>query len=459
MLMARRRGNPPAGSTDVIVIGAGHCGLAMSHYLGARGIDHVVLERGVIANSWVRERWDSLRLLTPNWQSSLPGYLYAGPDRDGYMSMPEIVRFIEGYARYSRAPVVTDTEVLSMQAGGRGYRLQTSQGEWQARAVVIASGAFNQPLVPAVSEVFPATIEQLTPHTYRNPDRLAEGGVLVVGGSATGLQLADEIQASGRPVTLALGEHVRMPRVYRGKDIQHWMHVTGLLDEPYTAVDDIERARRLPSPQLIGSTVRRTLDLNALRQAGVRLSGRLAGVRDGKAQFSGALRNVLALADLKMNRLLDRIDAWIDARGSDADATAAERFAPTAAGDSPCLDLDLKSGEIRTVIWATGFRPDYSWLRVPVLDRKGRIRHGGGIVDAPGLVVMGLPFLRRRKSSFIHGAADDARDLSRHIAHHLDTTAAQDRSSSRVAAAHVAVEGRGAQALAPHGDRTPGYVM
>jgi len=422
----RRRGNLRAGSADVVVIGAGHSGLAMSHSLAARGIDHVVLERGVVANSWVNERWDSLRLLTPNWQSSLPGYRYSGADPDGYMSMPDVIDFIQGYARHTAAPVITNTEVISLQSDVAGYRMVTNQGQLRARAVVVASGAFNQPSVPAISKFIPAEIAQLTPREYRNPTQLDPGGVLVVGGSATGLQLADEIHASGRPVTLAVGEHVRMPRVYRGKDIQHWMHVVGLSDEHYRAIDDIERARRVPSPQLIGSNSGRMLDLNALQQAGVRLSGKLAAVRDGKLQFSGGLRNVCALADLKMNRLLERIDAWVSAHDAVAKATPAERFAPTAVDASPCLELDPKSAGITTVIWATGFRPDYSWLQLPVLDHKGRIRHDGGIVD-PGLVVMGLPYLRRRKSSFIHGAEDDARDLSLHLAGHLDAAALRDQ--------------------------------
>jgi len=254
--------------------------------------------------------------------------------------------------------------------------------------------------------------------------------VLVVGGSATGLQLAEEIHASGRPVTLAVGEHVRLPRVYRGRDIQHWMHVAGVLDERYDRVDDIRRARGVPSPQLIGSDDRRTLDLNTLSDQGVRLAGRLAGVRDGRLQFSGSLRNVCKLADLKMDRLLDNIDEWIDANGVSDRACPAQRFAPTRVSEAPLLSLDLAGGEIRSVLWATGFKPDYSWLDVPVLDRRGQIRHDGGVTESPGLVVMGLPYLRRRKSSFIHGAEDDARDLSSYLAQYLDLTC---RSSIRLA--------------------------
>jgi putative flavoprotein involved in K+ transport len=249
--------------------------------------------------------------------------------------------------------------------------------------------------------------------------------VLVVGASATGVQLADEIHRSGRPVTLSVGEHVRMPRVYRGRDIQWWLQAAGILDQRYDEVDDIARARDVPSPQLVGASPPATLDLNALSARGVRLVGRLAGVRQRTALLSGSLRNVCALADLKMTRLLDALDDWAQRAGSGVHQ-APERFEPTRLPASPRLALELGS-EIRTIVWATGFRPDYSWLHVPVLDRKGRIRHQGGIADAPGLYVMGLGFMRRRKSSFIHGAEDDARDLSAHLAHFLEGCASGSR--------------------------------
>jgi putative flavoprotein involved in K+ transport len=409
-----------AGTVDVIVIGAGHCGLAISHYLTAASVDHAILERGEIANSWRRERWDSLRLLTPNWQSRLPGYRYAGDRPDTYMDMGEVIEFISGYAAHSNAPVYTDTEVTSVQPSGDGYRVVTNRGEWRTRALVIASGACNLPAVPALAAHLPASIQQVTPRGYRNPEQLEDGGVLVVGASATGLQLAEEIQLSGRQVTLAVGEHVRLPRSYRGLDIQWWMDVIGLLDEGLDAVDDVARVRALASPQLIGSPERRTLDLNALSSIGVRLVGRLAGIRDQRAQFSGSLRNLCSLADLKMTRLLDSIDDWIDAHGIGSAIEAAERPDPTRIDDRPALGLDLGSGAIRSVVWATGYRPDYSWLDLPVVDRKGRLRHDGGIVDAPGVYALGLPFMRRRKSTFIHGADDDAREISENLRAYLD---------------------------------------
>jgi len=412
-----------AGTVDVLIIGAGHSGLAMSHCLSLRSIDHVILERGEVANSWLTERWDSLRLLTPNWQSRLPGYCYRGADMDGYMNMREVIGFIQDYAKFNRAPVITGTTVTSVRAHDGAYRVESNRGLWRARAVVIASGAYNIPTVPVVSRGLSADITQLTPYGYRGAGQLPEGGVLVVGASATGLQLAAEIHASGRPVTLAVGEHVRMPRVYRGRDIQYWMHVAGVLDERYDRVDDIRRARGVPSPQLTGSDERRTLDLNTLSDSGVRLVGRLAGARDGRLQFSGSLRNVCKLADLKMDRLLNTIDEWIAAKGAAEHAYPALRFAPTRVSEAPCLGLDLAGGEIRTVLWATGFRPDYSWLDVPVLNRHGQIKHDGGVTESPGMVVMGLPYLRRRKSSFIHGAEDDAHDLNRYLMRYLDRTA------------------------------------
>jgi putative flavoprotein involved in K+ transport len=259
----------------------------------------------------------------------------------------------------------------------------------------------------------------VTPADYRNPQQLPDGGVLMVGASATGVQLADEIHRSGRPVTLSVGEHVRLPRTYRGRDVLWWMDASGIWNQRYDEMDDIVRVRGLPSPQLVGTPERSTLDLNALSAIGVELVGRLSAIRDGRALFSGGLRNQFALADLKMNRLLDTFDEWASTNARDADEGPSERFEPTRVPASSRLHLDLASGEIRSIVWATGFRPDYSWLEVPVVDGKGQLRHDGGVVDAPGLYAIGLPVLRRRKSSFIYGAEDDARELIDHLASYL----------------------------------------
>ena len=376
----------------------------------------MVIERGDVANSWRRERWDSLRLLTPNWQSRLPGYRYEGADPDGFMTMAEVIAFLARFALVAGAPVRTYTTVTSVRRLDEGYHVATDRGDVRCRSVVLASGACNLPSVPALRHAVPRSVECFSALDYRNPNQLPEGGVLIVGASATGVQLADEVRRSGRPVMLSVGEHVRLPRTYRGRDVLWWMDASGVWNQRYDEIDDLTRARKLPSPQLVGTPQRSTLDLNALGAAGVEIVGRLAAVRDGRALFSGGLRNQFALADLKMDRLLDTFDDWARTHSREADVGPPERFEPTRVPASSRLDLALGSGEIQSIIWATGFRPDYSWLDVPVVDRKGHLRHDGGVLEAPGLYAIGLPVLRRRKSTFIHGAEDDARDIVDHLA-------------------------------------------
>ncbi len=405
---------------DVVIIGAGQAGLATSAQLAQLGVDHVVLERGEPANSWRKERWDSLRLLTPNWQNQLPGYHYQGDDPDGFMSAAQVADFISDYARYCGAPVQSNTTVLRVTQTEEGFRVATDRGECRCRAVVLASGPYNKPSVPKLADALPNSVHQVTAHGYRGPEGLPPGGVLVVGAAATGLQITRELQLSGRQVTLAVGEHVRMPRTYRGKDIQYWMHVTGLLDQGHDDVDDLQRVRGLPSPQLIGHPERIDLDINALRDSGVEIIGRVAGLQGNTLQFSGALPNIAKMADLKQQRMLAGIDQWIQQQGMDSECAPCEPPAPTQLDERPRLALPLDSGEISTVLWATGFKPDYSWLDVPVLDRKGRIRHAGGVTPVPGLYAMGLPFMRKRKSGFILGAGDDAAFVAGHLSGYLD---------------------------------------
>jgi putative flavoprotein involved in K+ transport len=401
----------------------------MSRCLCERSIDHVVLERGEVAHTWRTERWDSLRLLTPNWQSRLPGFSYNCDDPDGYRTVAEVVEFIASYAKAISAPVLTHTTVTSVRSTETGYLVRTDQGDWLCRAVVVASGACNVADVPSFANRVPRSVMQLTAQDYRNPEQLADGGVLVVGASSSGTQIANEIHRSGRPVILSVGEHIRAPRVYRGKDLEWWMDAAGVLDERYDEVDDIARARRVASLQLAGTPDRSTLDINALTEIGVKLVGRIGGISEnGKAQFSGSLRNMCALSDLKMGRLLDRIDEWAQRNGFDARANPPHRLPPTRVEPAPPLGMDLASGEIKAVIWATGYRPDYSWLEVPVLDRKGRLQHDGGVVSSPGMYLMGTQFMRRRKSALIDGAGDDARDLSAHLRSYLDSGVARIRA-------------------------------
>ncbi len=410
----------------VVVIGAGHAGLAMSHRLTERSIDHVVIERGEVANSWRTQRWDSLRLLTPNWHARLPGAAVSGGsasrDPDGFMTVGEVAALIGSYATTIDAPVVDRTTVTRLGSHGDGYRVVTDHGVWTCAAAVIASGGCVAASVPALAAALPTSITSMAGLAYRNPRALPDGGVLVVGAAATGVQLAEEIQASGRPVTLAVGEHVRMPRTYRGRDIFWWTETAGILDERHDEVDDLVRARHLPSPQLIGTPQRRSIDLNHLGEAGVRIVGRLGRIHDGVAQFSGALANVCSLADLKLDRLLRTLDDSAGARRID-EIGPPERFEPTRAPRSPVSELDLAADGIRSVVWATGYRPDHTWVDLPVFDHRGRIRHRGGVVaDAPGIYVLGLNVLRRRRSSFIGGAAGDTVELADHLHRHLDLT-------------------------------------
>ena len=406
----------PNRTTEVVVIGGGQAGLAMSQCLTSRSIDHVLLERGETANSWRTERWDSLRLLTPNWLTRLPGWSYRGDDPDGYMSAAEVAAHLDAYRDSIGAPLHTGVDVTRITTTHSRHLVQTTDGPWAARAVVMATGACSNPHVPAIAADMPDHIEHVTPIAYRNPDRLADGGVLVVGASASGLQIADELSRSGRDVTIAVGDHIRLPRTYRGMDIHWWMDAVGQLDERYDEVEDLERARRLPSLQLIGSPERRDLDLTTVAANGAALAGRLVGRSGHRAQFSGSFANMCASADLKQRRLLDRLDEYAASHGLDAELSEPTRPAPTGA-NAPLLEADLRS--IATIIWATGFRPAYPWLDPRLLDRKGRLVHDGGVLPVPGLYVLGLPFMRRRKSSFLDGVGPDATELAEHLAGHL----------------------------------------
>ncbi len=402
-------------TTDAIVIGAGQAGLAMSHCLAARGIAHLVLERGRVAERWRSERWDSLRLLTPNWMSRLPGRSYDGPEPDGFMTMPEVIGYLAGYA--AGAPVVTNVAVRALHAAPGGFRLATSAGAFAARAVIIATGQCDIPHIPPMAAGLPVAIEQVTPSAYRNPALLADGSVLVVGASASGVQIAEEIHRSGRPVTLAVGRHTRLPRRWRGRDILDWMARAGVLGEPSDGQRDLAAARAQPSLQLVGRPDHSSLDLGTLRAHGVRVVGRVEGIRDGRVLLRDDLPQTMDAAQRTLDRLLARLGAVADAEGAPVEAPPAP-LAPFPPGPAA---LDLVAEGIRTVVWATGFRRDYGWLRIPVLDAAGEIRHAGGVTPCPGLYVLGLRFLRRRNSNFLDGVGADAEALAGEVLAHLAT--------------------------------------
>ena len=404
--------------TDAIVIGAGQAGLAMSRCLGDLGIAHTVLDRGRVAERWRSERWDSLRLLTPNWMSRLPGWSYRGSDPDGYMAAAEVLGYLDGYARASAAPVLEGADVRSVRRVPFGYRVETSgRGAWEARVVVVATGHCDVPLVPTVARQLPASVRQITPSEYRNPDSVPKGGVLVVGASATGVQLAEELQRAGRPVTLAVGRHTRLPRMYRGQDVMWWMDRIGVLGEAAEGVRNLRRARAQPSLQLVGHPDRRTIDLGALHGIGVRVVGRVAGVEGAAVHLRDDLPETMAAAQGTLERLLARIDLMADAGGAPSEPWPA----PFAGFPPAPATLDLRAEGIRTVLWATGFRRDYAWLHVPaVLDPEGELIHCGGVTSSPGLYALGLRFMRRRNSTFLDGVGADAADIAADVLCHLD---------------------------------------
>src|SRR6478735_12518527 len=342
-------------SIECVVIGAGQAGLAMSRCLTDRKVDHVVLERGRLVERWRSERWDSLRLLTPNWQTRLPAFHYDGPDPDGYMTMPEVVNYFERYAASFRAPVELGVDVVDVFQDTNGFHISTTRGEWRARSVVVATGHSQRPAVPRLAAAVPASVAQITPTTYRRPEQVRDGGVLVVGASATGIQLADELLRAGHPVTIAVGQHTRLPRIYRGRDILWWLDQMGVFDETAAQVYDVEVSRDQPSLQLVGHPSRITLDLVRLRECDAVIAGRLSAIEDGVVHFADDLVATTAAADVKLASLLQRIDTFIQSKGIEAER--APRFVPYCFSFSRApRTLDLAGAGVNTVIWATGFR-------------------------------------------------------------------------------------------------------
>lgn len=406
---------------ETLVVGAGQAGLAVSRCLTERGADHVVLERGRVAERWRTARWDSLRLITPNWMSRLPGWSYSGTDPDGYMAAPELVSYLQEYAGSFAAPVHEGTTVERVEACAGGLRVVTGQRTWLACNVVVATGTENRAYVPPVASGIDPRVHQLTASRYQGPHRIPDGGVLVVGASASGAQIADELRRSGRPVTLSVGRHARIPRCYRGRDILWWMHRAGVLDHTIDQMRDARSARRAPSLQLSGRSGRR-VSLEALAAGRVTLAGRLVAADGRRLSFSDDLPATTAAAQARMERLLRSIDACIARGGGDEGTSPADPPPPFTAPAGPDR-LDLRRAGITTVIWATGYRPAYPWLGVPALDRHGEIRHHRGVTDIPGLYVLGLRFLHRRNSSFVDGVGPDARFVAAHLTRRMASRA------------------------------------
>jgi putative flavoprotein involved in K+ transport len=402
---------------DTVVVGAGHAGLAVSRLLTQAGRDHVVLDRGRIGERWRSERWDSLHLLTPSWMTRLPGWYYSGPDPEGYLSAGRFVRSLERYAESFDAPVIDDTTVhrLDRAPGGR-YHVHTDRGTFRATHVVVATGPHGAPVVPAGFDG--SDVEVMASSRYRNPDQLASGGVLVVGASSSGVQIADELNRAGRDVVLAVGRHTRMPRRYRGMDAFWWLESTGRLARTIDDFADPVQARREPSLQLVGRNgpgrFGQDLDLAALHGRGVRLTGRLHEVSASRAAFDEGLAGTVAAADEQMHRFLDRVDRYVEETGLQAEVLPPERprrFVPAA----PPRELDLRREGIATIVLATGFRPDHSWIHLPITTADGHLEQYRGVTPAPGVYTVGQRFQHRRDSGFIDGARHDAHAVVAHL--------------------------------------------
>jgi putative flavoprotein involved in K+ transport len=410
--------------TDVVIIGGGQSGLVMSRCLSIRGIDHVVLERARIGERWKSERWNSLYLLTSKRHSALPGLTHQGRDPGAFMRASAFASYLDFYAAIHAAPVHQGVTVTGVSPSGFGFQVATDAGTVQTRAVVVATGAYDTPFRPAMAANLPGDILQLSPSAYRDPAQVPEGGVLVVGASSTGIQLAEEIQAAGRQVTLAVGEHTRSPRQYRGRDVYAWFDLAGILDDPALETGNLKAARRQPSLQLVGGPFPRDLNLGTLYAQGVRMVGRLSGLDGTAATFARDLQATTTASHDRMARTLNRVDAFIHSHAIIAPPADPEHLRPIILSN-PQTTIDLKREGIRSIIWATGYTRRYPWLKLPVLDADGEISHRGGVASFPGIFALGLTFLRRRRSNFIDGCGMDAEDLAPEIARYLDHATAR----------------------------------
>jgi putative flavoprotein involved in K+ transport len=425
-------------SIDTVVIGAGHAGLAVSRLLSSSGRDHVVLDRGDVAERWRTERWDSLHLLTPSWMTRLPGWSYRGQEPEGYLSASGFVSYLEEYAASFDAPVQGSTwvEDVSLHEGrlDAGYAVSTSRGTWSARHVVVATGPWGRPRVPAGLER--AGVPVVAASAYRNPGRLPPGGVLVVGASASGVQIADELARSGRDVVLAVGRHTRIPRHYRGMEIFWWLERTGKLARTIDDSKDPARLRAESSLQLIGRNGSPAsaypVDLAALQDRGVQLAGRFDGVHSRKARFRDDLAESVSRSDARLHQLLASIDDYVAAVRMTSEVLAAERPPPVPLA-KPVTAIDLRSRGIASIVLATGYRPSFGWLTVPVLGADGSIQQRKGVTASPGLYVVGQPFQHRRDSGFIDGARHDAATVVAHLTRRIKVAASTSTSTSPAA--------------------------
>ena len=388
-----------AVKTDTVIVGGGQAGLSLSAHLTARDHAHVVLERGRIGERWRSERWDSLHLLTPNWLNRLDG----APGHDvpeGFLARDAFVDYLDRYGSSIGMPVQQHVNVLSVERHRRRFRVSTDGGEWLARQVVVATGDCGVPHRPPAASSAPPELAQLDAARYRRPDQLAAGAVLVVGAGPSGLQIAAELRRAGREVVLAVGRHARAVRRYRSRDIWHWIQRLGYLEH---SVDEVPAAaRRTPGFGLSGQNGGEQLDLGTVSELGVTLAGRLTGFDDLSASFDSNLAATVANADDRLFELLATIDAHIADSPDAAQFAPAEHVARVRVARGPG-SLDLREMGVSTIVWATGYRREYPWLHIPVLDAHGEIVQRHGVTRVPGLLVLGLKFQSRRTSHTIGG--------------------------------------------------------
>jgi putative flavoprotein involved in K+ transport len=397
---------------ETIVIGAGQAGLSTSYHLAARGFEHLVLERGDVGDTWRTKRWDGFYLNTPNWAQQLPGHEYDGPEPDAFSSRDEVVEYLDAYARAIPAPVRTGAEVTRLRAEDGGYRLETGSGELRARNVVVAAGAYQRPTRPALAGAAPADVLQLHTSEYRSPEQLAPGGVLVVGGGQSGCQIADELNQAGVPTFMAVGRCGWFPRRYRGVEIVRWLIDTGRTDETVDTLPS-PAARLACNPPVSGNDGGHDCHPRWLARRGTVLLGRLEGFRDGAARFAPGLEDALAWGDEFAAAFKRRVDEHVRATGLDLpEAEPEEEPVPV----RPVEELDLRAAGIGTILWANGYRPDLSWIDLPVSDESGWPLQRDGATEFPGLYFVGVHWLRKRKSSLFLGVGEDAEVVVDHLA-------------------------------------------
>ena len=400
-------------STDTVVVGGGQAGLAMSEHLSSHGVPHVVLERGRVAERWRSARWDSLVANGPAWHDRFPGLAFDS-DPDGFPSKEEVADYFVAYAQQIEAPVRCGVEVREVRhhAGRLGFRVDTSNGMFDARSVVAATGPFQQPVIPPVVPD-DAEVMQLHSMLYRNPQQLPDGAVLVVGAGSSGVQIADELLRSGRRVFLSVGPHDRPPRSYRGQDYVWWLGVLQKWDAP-AAEPGLEHV----TISVSGAHGGHTVDFRHMAAEGIALVGMTQSFDNGVLSFAPDLGDNLARGDANYLSVLDEADAYIARNGLDLPAEPEARFIGPDPGwvTDPVLELDLHEHDVTSIIWATGYRVDYSWLKVDSFDEGGRPVHHRGISAVPGVYFLGLPWQTRRGSSFIFGVWQDAKLLADHIA-------------------------------------------